>query len=87
MTDYLYYCFKGEGGVKSYEGRYWNCQGTNIAVVATVTEGIDWAAYIGAEAHSSSEQEALKYIANYGSKLSKEDAQYFFPDIELPYRA
>ena len=67
------------------EGRYWNCGGTGIAIVAVITEGIDWAAYIGAGNHYR-ESETIKYAVEYGSKLSIKDAMYFFPTIELPYR-
>jgi len=31
------------------EGRYWNSNGKGIAIVASITKGIDWAAYIGAD--------------------------------------
>lgn len=86
IKEYPYYCFKETEDRKFYEGRYWNSQGTNVAIVAIVTGDFDWAAYIGADTHSSSERGALNYIADYGDKLSKADAEHFFPDIKLPYR-
>ena len=79
------YTFRENDASRSIEGRYWNCQGLNIAIVATITKGIDWAAYIGAD-DSPSEKAALNFIADYGSKLQEADARHFFPDIELPYR-
>lgn len=82
MGEYPYYEFDQD----HYEGRYWNNDGKNIAIVARVTPGIDWAAYIGAEAQSSDEQSALDYVAKYGCKLSEGDARYFFPEVKLPYR-
>jgi len=66
------------------EGRYYNCQGIGVAIVAVITKGIDWAAYIGAD-KSSSEDATLRYIADYGSKLSEKDARHFFK-VSLPYR-
>ena len=82
MGDYPYYEFDQN----HYEGRYWNNQGKNIAIVACVTEGIDWAAYIGTETESTSELECLCYVAKWGCKLSAQDARYFFPEVKLPYR-
>lgn len=67
------------------KGRYWNSDGKGIAVVASITEGIDWAAYIGAD-NGWSEKECCERAAQYGDKLSEEDARHFFPGIELPYR-
>jgi len=65
---------------EGWEARYWNCRGTNICVVASVTKGIDWAAYVEAD-QSYTEEEALE-----GCKLTENDARYFFPDIKLWYR-
>ena len=82
-----YYCFAQTERTSQYEARFWNCQGKQVAIVACVTEGIDWAAYIGTDAPNSyDEQSTLLYVADWGCKLSREDAQYFFPDIKLPYR-
>jgi len=72
---------------EGYEARFWNCQGKHIAIVAVVTKGIDWAAYIGTDAPNSwDEKDTLNYTMKHGEKLQPEDAKYFFPDIELPYR-
>jgi len=68
------------------EARYWNCQDTNICIVAVITKDIDWAAYIGAESINDSEYDTIKWAADYGCKLSEKDARYFFPDFTLPYR-
>jgi len=69
------------------EARFWNNQGNHIAVVACITKGIDWAAYIGTDAPNSYDEDStLKYVAERGCKLTETDAKYFFPDIHLPYR-
>ena len=81
MSDYPYYKFDQD----KYEGRYWNSNGVGIAIVASVTKSIDWAAYIGAD-DGYSEDACLQWTARHGSKLSEEDARHLFPDIELPYR-
>ena len=70
---------------KTYiEGRYWGGHSA-VAIVAVVTEGVDWAAYIGGD-ESRSEMDTVAYAATYGAKLSRKDARHFFPDIKLPYR-
>lgn len=71
--------------METREGRYWNTNGKGICIVAVITKDIDWAAYIGAD-NGWSESECIQWTANYGAKLSGEDAKYFFPEIELPYR-
>ena len=68
------------------EGRYWNSNGKGICIVAVITEGIDWAAYIGADS-GFSEDDCVKWTVDYGTKLYSQDARYFFPKIELPYRS
>lgn len=76
-----------------YEARYWNCQGKNICIVASLTKSyslehpvIDWAAYIGSDS-SATEREAIKYAKMYGCKLSETDAKYYFPYLaKYPYR-
>ena len=80
------YKFKDSRGAEGLEARYWNCGGTNICIVAQITEGIDWAAYIGAD-KSDTEEEALEYSISYGCKLLEKDARYFLPGISLPYRS
>lgn len=67
------------------EGRYWNSDGKGICIMAWITEGIDWAAYIGAD-DGYSERNCMERTCDYGAKLSKSDARYFFPNIKLPYR-
>jgi hypothetical protein len=67
------------------EGRYWNTNGKGITIVASITEGIDWAAYIGAD-NGWEEEACVKWAAEHGAKLSETDARHFFPDIELRYR-
>lgn len=67
-------------------GRYWNYQGVaGIAIVAVVTEGIDWAAYIGVD-DGWSTRACHETAAEYGEKLTEADARHFFPDIEESYR-
>ena len=82
-----YYCFEEDNWSEKLEGRYWNPQGQNICVVAYITKGVDWAAYIGACPETNSEKAALFYVADKGAKLSEKDARYFFPELKLPYRA
>ena len=65
--------------------RYYNCNFYATAIVASVTEGIDWAAYIGAD-DGWEEAQCIAWVAKYGAKLSAQDAKHFFPDIKLPYR-
>lgn len=81
------YVFRDNGFKQSIEGRFWNCQGKQIAIVATITKWVDWSAYIGTDAPNSySEDNTLAYVAEHGCKLSEKDARHFFPNIKLPYR-
>lgn len=75
-------------GITTYiEGRYFNTGSHAIAIMATVTEGIDWAAYIGAtDSEGWQEEDTMTYVVRRGNKLDEKDARYFFPDIKLPYR-
>jgi len=67
--------------------RFWNQGGKQLAIVACITKGVDWAAYVGTDAPDSyHEDDTFKYVAKYGCKLSKRDAKHFFPEITLPYR-
>jgi hypothetical protein len=66
--------------------RYYNSNYFATAIVASITEGIDWAAYIGGADYHLAESEAVEYVRDYGDKLSEADARHFFPSIELPYR-
>ena len=69
------------------EGRYYNCNGFAVAIVASVTEPIDWAAYIGADDGSHSKRETVSFTADHGEKLPEEDARHYFPELkEMPYR-
>ena len=85
MAEYPYYKFQEGGGRRFYEGRYWNTNGKGIAVVAVVTDGVDWAAYVGAD-NGHREEACLQWTAENGAKLQKKDALHFFPEIKLPYR-
>ncbi len=71
--------------IDRFEARYWNSNSKGICVMAVVTNGIDWAAYIGAD-NGYSEKECMTSTCEYGAKLSENDARYFFPKMELPYR-
>ena len=66
--------------------RYWNANGYSCAIVASITEDIDWAAYIGGYDGFASEIETVKFVADRGCKLSEKEARFFFSDIKLPYR-
>ena len=85
MEEYKHYCFEENSSQLVLEGRYWNNQGVGIAIVASITKGIDWAAYIGVQ-HGGTRQSQLAYAAKWGVKLSGMDARHFFPDVNLPYR-
>lgn len=85
MANYLYRCFRKLGGREFYTGRYWNANGKGIAIVAVVTVGVDWTAYIGAD-DGQHEDACLVWTADHGAKLLQAEAELFFPEIELPYR-
>ena len=74
------------GDRKIVTGRYYNSNYYATAIVAVITEDIDWAAYIGGADYKLPEEEAVKYVSDCGAKLSKDDALHYFPDINLPYR-
>ena len=81
-----HYQFTDDGWSKGLQGRFWNCQGKQIAIVASVTK-IDWAAYIGTDAPDSyTEKATCLWALKHGCKLSVKDAKHYFPDIKLPYR-
>jgi len=80
-----HYVFYESDHNQSLEARFWNCGGFQIAIIASITKGIDWAAYIGAD-RSFTEGETLWNVKDHGCKLSEKDARHFFPEIELPYR-
>ena len=83
--SYNYYVINEDNWEVQLEGRYWNTNGKGICIVAVITKGIDWAAYIGAD-NGYSEEKCMETTCAYGSKLSESDARHFFPKIELPYR-
>ena len=86
-TKLPYYKFYENSHGLYLEGRFWNQGGKQLAIVACVTKGVDWAAYIGTDAPDSyREDDTLEYVAKYGCKLSSCDAKHFFPKIDLPYR-
>ena len=66
-------------------GRYWNFNDKGVSIVASITQRIDWAAYIGAD-DGWSESACIEWAARHGAKLSEQDARHFFPNIDLPYR-
>ena len=66
-------------------GRFWSVNYFGIAIVAVITEGIDWAAYTGADGGVLKEH-TVEIAKGFGAKLSREDAKHFFPEIDLPYR-
>ena len=74
------------GDRKLIVARYYNSNYFATAIVASITEGVDWAAYIGGADYKVPEKEAVEYVRDYGDKLSAKDARHFFPDIGLPYR-
>ena len=73
------------GERSTIEGRYWNSNGKGICIVAVISRGIDWAAYIGAD-DGYSEEACMHWAAAYGAKLSEDDARHYFPEIKLHYR-
>ena len=82
-----YYRFQEDKHHLKLEGRFWNQGGKQLAIVACITKGIDWAAYIGTDAPDSyHEKDTCMEVAKTGCKLSVKDAQHFFPEIKLPYR-
>ena len=74
------------GDRKLLTGRYYNCNGHAMAIVAVVTEDIDWTVYANGVDAALNDQDAAVWVALYGVKLPEADGRYFFPDIELPYR-
>ena len=66
--------------------RYYNSNYNACAIVAVITTGIDWAAYMNGCDVYMSEENCVAQVADYGAKLSESDARHFFPDTDLPYR-
>jgi hypothetical protein len=75
-----------QGERRLIEARYYNANYYATVIVASITEGIDWAAYIGGAPDDMDERNAIEFVAQHGCKLSRKDAKYYFPEIELPYR-
>jgi len=81
-----YHTFKYHGRLIA-EARYYNTGGFACAVVASLNfigqneELFDWTAYIGGGGRTQRERDALKWVADYGAKLSREDACYYFPAL------
>jgi len=76
-------------GARVYHpGPFWNVMGHYVVIVASLTMGIDWSAYIGAtEAHGLTST-AIELVLESGDKLSREQAVFFFPHLrKLPYRS
>lgn len=77
-------------GKRIIEGRYWNVNGSGMAIIASVTyahdEPFDWSAYIGATPSSCKEEETIEFVWKYGAKLSEKDARHFFKLGDIPYR-
>lgn len=74
------------GDRKLIPGLYANANYYAAAIVAVITEGIDWAAYFNGCSPHVPRESAYEQVAREGDKLSEKDARYFFPDIKLPYR-
>ncbi len=65
---------------------YYNANGYACTIVAVITEGIDWAAYMGGCPDNYGWDEAYHFVAERGSKIPKALARFLFPEIKLPYR-
>ncbi len=85
MAETQHYIFHEDDHNQQLEGRYWNSGSGGICIMASITKGVDWAAYIGADI-GWSEKECMTRTLEHGVKLSARDARYFFPEIKLPYR-
>ena len=95
--EILYYTIE-DGPHKLAWTRYSNSNGHAVAIVASITlsmngEHGDWAAYIAGSDETwrglaGHEEDVVRDIARHGAKLSRSDAEYFFPGLAalLPYR-
>jgi hypothetical protein len=61
---------------------YWNANGIGISIVAVEGGVADWAAYIGADDGKRTE-ECVKWTVRHGSKLSRDQAHRWFPDLPI----
>jgi len=77
-----------EDGNHILEGMYWNANGSAVAIIAVVTPGIDWAAYIGGTGDDYRKEETLRWVARYGCKLPEATARHFFDNrlADMDYR-
>lgn len=67
--------------------RYWNSNGHAVAIVAVEGYAADWACYIGSSDFTDYENDVLADVASRGAKLAEKEARFFFPSIQLSYRA
>ena len=74
MTEH--YIFHEDDHKQQLEGRYWNANWKGVCIMASITKGVDWAAYIGAD-NGQSEDECMAWTLKYGVKLYEKDARYF----------
>lgn len=63
------------------EALFYSSNGYNVAVIAVVNPGIDWAAYVGGCDGRSTERDTAYWVARYGCKLPVEHACHFFPRL------
>ncbi|KKN08697.1 hypothetical protein LCGC14_1053960 [marine sediment metagenome] len=69
-------------GILNYS--YWNCNGMAMCIAAKEGAIADWAAYIGAiPALASSEEDAVDWTVSKGAKLSRQQANRWFPDLPI----
>ncbi len=77
---------------QQWEARYFSTNGYSCAVVARISldhnrTPMEWAGYMGGYAGHVNMQETLEFVADYGAKLSEEDARHFFPEFaDVRYR-
>ena len=91
MTQH--YVIKEDEHKLQLQARFWNDDGNNITIVASITKKVDWAVYIGASIVYT-EAEAIMNALEHGCKLVEKDARHFFSgdvssDVnldKLPYR-
>lgn len=86
-----YHSYKGD-----YEGhflssaRYQNTSGFALAVVASINfspdgQLRDWTAYWHGCDKTRREEDAVRWVAKHGCKLSRDDAEHFFPDFPMSH--
>jgi len=67
--------------------RYFNSNGVAVAIIAVANYFdeclFDWSTYIGGSTKVEREQDCIEEVANHGCKLSRNDAQYFFPHLPI----